>query len=66
MLTKVKMCTSVTVHTSNVYYSSVMDMITIFCPRQGRDEPMGSYYRGFEASILTDEMEKRNATTHLK
>ena len=66
MLTKVKMCTSVTVHNSNVYYSSVMAMMTILCPRQGRDEPMGSYYRGFEASILTAEMEKRNATTHVE
>ena len=66
MFTKVKMCTSVIDHTSNGNYSVVMVMRTIFCLRQGRDEPTEAYYRQFEAAISTSEVVKWNATTHIE
>ena len=65
MLTKVMICTSVIDDTSNVYYYAVMAMRTILCRRQGRYDPTETYYRRFEASVSTDELEKCNATTHI-
>ena len=56
LFTKVKKCTSGIDHTSNGYYSAVMAMRTIFCLRQGIDEPTEAYYRQFEAFISTAEL----------
>ena len=64
--TKIKMCTYGIDHTSNKYYSSVMFMRTIFCLRQGQDEPTESYYRSFEAAISTSYTEKWTAMTHME
>ena len=63
--TKVKMCTSGIDHKSNGYYSASMEMRTIFCLRQGRDEPMEVYYRHFEVAISTSKLAECNATTHI-
>ena len=60
------MCTSDIYHTSNGYYSAVMSMRTIFCPRQVIDEPTEAYYRRFEAAMSTAELEKCNAKTHME
>ena len=60
------MCTSGIDHTSNGYYSTVMSMRTIFCLRQGRDEPTEAYCRQFEAAISTAELAKCNATTNIE
>ena len=60
------MCISGINHTSNGYYSVVMATRTIFCLRQGRDEPTEVYSRIFEAAISTDDLEKCNATTHME
>ena len=43
-----------------------MEMRTIFCTRQGTDEPTEVYYRKFEADISTAKLEKFNATTHIE
>ena len=53
-------------HSSNVYYSTVMDMRTILCLRQGIDKPTEAYYRIFEAAISTAELEKFNVITHME
>ena len=60
------MCTSEIDHTSNGYYSAVVEMRTIFCLRQVIYEPMEAYYRQFEADISTAELEKCNATTRIE
>ena len=60
------MCTSGIDHTSNSYYSAVMDTRTILCLRQGRDKATEAYYRIFEAAISTAELEIYNATTHME
>ena len=60
------MCTSGIDHTSNGYYSSVMEMRTIFFLRQGINEPTEAYYRLFEADISTAELEKFNGTNHME
>ena len=60
------MCTSGINHTPNGYYYAVMSMITIFCLRQGRDEPTEVYYRRFEAAISTAKLKKCNAITHIE
>ena len=65
LFTKVNMFTSVIDPTSNGYYSAVMATRTIFCLRQGRDEPTEAYYRPFEAAISTSELSKCNKTTHI-
>ena len=41
-----------------------MAMRTIFCLRQGRDEPTEAYYRRFEAAISTTGLENCDTTTH--
>ena len=64
MLTKVKICTSDIVHTSNGYYYIVMAMRTILCLIQGRGDPKEAYYRRFEAAILMTELAKWNGITH--
>ena len=66
MFTKVNMCKSGIDHTSNGYYSSVMAMRTIFCIRQGKEEPTEAYYRRFEASVSMNELEKCNTTNHME
>ena len=66
MFTKVKMCKSEIDHTSNVYYSAVKAMRTIFCLRQGRDETTEAYYRQFEAATSKAELSKCNTTTHIE
>ena len=66
MYTKVEICTSEIDRTSNGYYSAVVSMRTIFCPRQGIDEPIEAYSRIFEASISTADMGKCKATTHME
>ena len=60
------MCTSGIDHISNVYYSAFVSMRTIFCLKQGRDEPTEEYYRQFEAAVSTSELEKCNATTYIE
>ena len=65
LFTWFKMRTSGIDHIENSYYSKVMAMRTILCLIQGRYEPTEEYYRQFEASISTDELEKCNATTHI-
>ena len=65
LFTWFKMRTSGIDHIANSYYSKVMAMRTILCLIQGRYEPTEEYYRQFEASISTDELEKCNATTHI-
>ena len=60
------MCTSVMGHTSNGYYYTVMEMRTIFLPRQGIDEPKDVSYRKFKAAISTAELEKQNAINHVE
>ena len=60
------MYTSGIEHTSNVYYSAVVDIRTILCTRQVRDEPTEAYYRIFEADISTDDLEKCSATTQME
>ena len=60
------MCTSGINHTSNGYYSAVMATRTIFCLRQGRDDPKEVYNRIFEAAISRAELENCNATTHME
>ena len=64
MFTKVKICTSDIVHTSNGYYYIVMAMRTILCLIQGRGDPKEAYYRRFEAAILMTELAKWNGITH--
>ena len=41
-------------------------MRTIFCLRQGIDEPTEAYYIRFEVAILTTELSNYNATTHIE
>ena len=41
-------------------------MRDIFCLLQGQDEPTKAYYRSFEASISTSEIEKFIAKTHVE
>ena len=43
-----------------------MDMGTILYLRQVWDKPTGAYYRIFEASISTSDLEKCNATAHME
>ena len=43
-----------------------MAMRTIFCLRQGQDNPVEAYYRRFEATISTSDVAKCNLTTHRK
>ena len=60
------MCTFFIDHTSNGCYFIVMEIMTISCIRQGRDEHTEVYYRRFEAEISMDELAKGNATTHME
>ena len=41
-------------------------MSTIFCQRQGSNEPAEAYCRIFESAISMSELEKCNATTHME
>ena len=66
LYTKVKICTSGIYYTSNGYYSAAISTRTIFYMIQVRDDPTEAYYRIFEASVSTADMEKCNATTHME
>ena len=43
-----------------------MDIRNILCLQQGQYEPTKYYYRSFEASISTSDMEKCTAMTHME
>ena len=60
------MCTYGIYHTSNGYYSAVVEIRTILCLIQVRDKPTEAYYRICETSISTADLTKCNTTTHME
>ena len=66
LFTNINVCKSCIEPKSNDYDSIVMDIRNILCLQEAQYEPTEAYYRRFEASISTSDLEQCTAMTHVE